>query len=317
MEHTYFNIDSRFCRALPRLGTGWNNVSVRGMAAANARLLGGQLSLPSQAAVAVTVAARPRIFESGEERSLRFTRTGVGVVNADTVSAGLLLGHDTAVLSFANAEVPGGRYCTDGRAQEEDLCRLMPQLHPSLVTSGAYPLNPQVALVSKSLAVARKPLTYELLDPISQRDRAPSEEDPEVTSAAGYPSLTVITAAMPCGPADAGRPKGGWIGSKWDDTVTLRIRSVLNAAVVSGHSNLVLGAFGCGAFGNPTQPVAHIFRRTLESDEFRGAFQTILFAIIDPLGTGNLRPFRDEMLKLASRENDKTPSVDAKEAAED
>ena len=65
----------------------------------------------------------------------------------------------------------------------------------------------------------------------------------------------------------------------------LRIRAVLHAAVFSGHPNIVLGAFGCGAFGNPAAPVAVLFREQLQSPEFRGHFQRVVFAIIDPLGT--------------------------------
>eukprot|EP00438_Fugacium_kawagutii_P009418 Skav202029 [mRNA] locus=scaffold1138:194102:194554:- [translate_table: standard] len=110
-------------------------------------------------------------------------------------------------------------------------------------------------------------------------------------------SVTILTAAMPCGAADR-RPKGGWAHSDWAVDVTLRIRSVLHAAKCSGHPNLVLGAFGCGAFGNPTRPVAAIFREQLMSPEFRGVFSKVVFAIIDPMGTGNLKPFREEMAQI-------------------
>ena len=32
----------------------------------------------------------------------------------------------------------------------------------------------------------------------------------------------------------------------------------------------------------------------LASEEFRGAFEHVVFAILDPLGTGNLGPFKQE-----------------------
>ena len=73
------------------------------------------------------------------------------------------------------------------------------------------------------------------------------------------------------------------------------IRAVLNAARTTSHANLVLGAFGCGAFGNPAGPVATIFRRELASAQFRGAFETVVFAVLDPMGTGNPGPFRKEL----------------------
>ena len=59
-------------------------------------------------------------------------------------------------------------------------------------------------------------------------------------------------AAMPCGVADR-RPRGGWPGSSWEAEATIRVRAVLHAAVSAGLPNLVLGAFGCGAYGNPVR----------------------------------------------------------------
>merc|ERR1711990_1241388 len=94
---------------------------------------------------------------------------------------------------------------------------------------------------------------------------------------------------MPCG-------KHGKPGSKkWTQTAHIRMRGVLHAAKTSGFTKLVLGAWGCGAFGNPPDLVARIFREQLCSPEFRGAFDEILFAIVDPKGDGNYRSFVWEM----------------------
>ncbi|KAK3267555.1 hypothetical protein CYMTET_23894 [Cymbomonas tetramitiformis] len=207
---------------------------------------------------------------------VRFETTDVCVANTDTLSAALALGNACA-LNFANADVPGGRYRFNGRAQEEDLCRLLPQLYPSLETSGGYPIAPDTALVTPHLMAVRRPGTYELCTSLGE--------------------CTVVTAAMPCGPI---RPKSGWVGSEWEKTATLRIRAVLNAARQMGHPNLVLGAFGCGAYGNPPNLVAAIFREQLASPEFRGAFSKIVFAIIDPMGTGNIKPFQEQIQLIAN-----------------
>ena len=53
----------------------------------------------------------------------------------------------------------------------------------------------------------------------------------------------------------------------------------------------MLSAFGCGAFGNPADQVARIYREELE--ERAGAFDVIVFAIFDPgYPPDNLGPFK-------------------------
>jgi uncharacterized protein (TIGR02452 family) len=55
----------------------------------------------------------------------------------------------------------------------------------------------------------------------------------------------------------------------------------------------VLGAWGCGAFGNDPNRTAVDFREALEN-EFRGAFFDIVFAITDWSPKRRfLGPFRD------------------------
>ncbi len=225
-------------------------------------------SLPPILAEAVTVPSEVQVGVG------RFEVTEICCANIDTLSAALALG-DACALNFANAEIPGGRYRSGGLAQEEDLCRLLPQLYPAL-KSFQYPIPPGVTLITRNLEAVRQPGSYTVDISLGQ--------------------VTILTAAMPYAPDR--RPKGGWATSDWAVTVTLRIRSVLHAAKFSGHANVVLGAFGCGAFGNPTRPVAAIFRELLMSLEFRGCFSKVVFAIIDPMGTGNLKPFKEELAQI-------------------
>ena len=77
---------------------------------------------------------------------------------------------------------------------------------------------------------------------------------------------------------------------------------MLDAALAHGHTCLVLGAFGCGAFGNPPEDVAAAFARVARSPEFRGSFSLLAFAIVDPKATdaGNLATFRDVLRRELS-----------------
>lgn len=204
---------------------------------------------------------------------VQFSQTNITVALMDTLSAALALGEHGAALNFANATSHGGGYKHGARAQEEDLCRLLPQLIHSLEYV-EYPIKEWggECLVTRNLVAVRRVGSYDLC--VSQG------------------LVNMLTSAMPCG--DAGEHGG----KSWNDTVSLRIRGVLHAAKVSGFTKLALGAWGCGAFGNPPHLVAKLFRAQLGSSEFRGAFSDVVFAIIDPIGDGNLQPFYDEISKM-------------------
>ena len=58
-----------------------------------------------------------------------------------------------------------------------------------------------------------------------------------------------------------------------------KIRTILRIAYLNGQKHLVLGALGCGAFGNPPQDIANLFKEELFGKEFNGAFESVHFAI--------------------------------------
>jgi len=59
-----------------------------------------------------------------------------------------------------------------------------------------------------------------------------------------------------------------------------RILKVLAAGIVHGHDSIVLGAWGCGAFGNDGAEIAELFRQALQ-ENFQGAYGRVIFAILD------------------------------------
>ena len=65
-------------------------------------------------------------------------------------------------------------------------------------------------------------------------------------------------------------------------TLTSRAARILAIGADRGHRTLLLGAWGCGVFRNDPEHVAGAFAAWLASDEFRGAFDRVVFAVYDP-----------------------------------
>jgi uncharacterized protein (TIGR02452 family) len=59
-----------------------------------------------------------------------------------------------------------------------------------------------------------------------------------------------------------------------------RINKVLTVAAIHQHDTVILGAWGCGVFGNDSAEIAELFHAALTGN-FQGVFDTVVFAITD------------------------------------
>lgn len=74
-----------------------------------------------------------------------------------------------------------------------------------------------------------------------------------------------------------------------------KIRLCLRMAASKGHTMLVLGAMGCGAFRNPPKEIASCWMEVLSEDEFAGGwFKEIWFAVFDRRREGNFEVFEEK-----------------------
>lgn len=71
----------------------------------------------------------------------------------------------------------------------------------------------------------------------------------------------------------------------------VRMRTILNIALDNQITSLVLGAWGCGAFGNSPETISQLFHEVLEEETYKNRFEYIWFAI---LGQKNYWPFLKE-----------------------
>jgi uncharacterized protein (TIGR02452 family) len=63
-----------------------------------------------------------------------------------------------------------------------------------------------------------------------------------------------------------------------------RMRYILKLFAAKGDRKIILGAYGCGVFGNDTADVADIFYKLLKDEGFERYFEHISFAVYDPNG---------------------------------
>lgn len=170
------------------------------------------------------------------------------------------------VLNLANPVNPGGGVRRGARAQEEDLCRKS-SLLLSLESATAQPYYSY----NKSLH------TYMGSDAIIITPKVEIIKD---ETGALLPE-SVIVAVMTCAAPMITNGLEGLSHEQYKKLVYNRICSMLRCAAYLGYKNLVLGAFGCGAFGNDARIVSDLFFKALKEFDFDGMKEKDMFRRID------------------------------------
>lgn len=192
---------------------------------------------------------------------IAFTETRVQVANETALGAARRLveqGLRPLALNFANGVHPGGGFLSGAKAQEEVLCRSS-ALYQTLADDPMYEAHRKRGLPDSSDWAIYSPDV-----PVFRVDDGSALQQPWL--------LSFVTCAAPYAPR-IGQPRAAELLQK-------RIHRVLAIARGYEHCALVLGAWGCGAFGNDPRRTAMDFRQALEND-FGGAFSDIVFGITD------------------------------------
>ena len=168
----------------------------------------------------------------------------IRVLASDTLAAAAKLrGPRIAVLNMASPLRPGGGVLTGATSQEESLC-CRTTLYPSLKES-FYRL-PEIGVVYTP-------------DVLVFRD--PNEEDLDKEHMF---YIDVITAAMLRFPDVEGEGDATRYAEEKNREVAVRkMRTVMRVLRMKGANGIVLGAWGCGAYGNPVGEIARAWKRVL------------------------------------------------------
>ena len=166
-------------------------------------------------------------------------------------------GKRLAVLNFSSFKNPGGMFEQGSKAQEECLC------HESFLYNV---LKEKMDFYEQNRKYTNRALYL---------NRALYTPDVTFGSLDYGVSCDVITCAAPN--RSAAQKHCGVTAEENHEVLKSRIKYVLDIAKEEEVDVLILGAYGCGVFGQNPSDVAKIFKDYLESD--CGCFDRVVFAI--------------------------------------
>lgn len=219
-----------------------------------------------------------KLYEKEIEESVKFSKVFTGtiiadkdktaftikIIDCDTITAALD-NPGSAVLNFASYKNPGGGFIRGTMAQEEAIC------HESTLYN----------------VLSRKEDFYiwnrNNLNNSLYQDRILWTPNIILKRNGTLGCCDVITCAAPNW---AAAQKNGVKREDNMQALRSRIRNIINVAAVYNEKSLILGAYGCGVFGQDAEEVAKIFEEEVGTASM---IPRIIFAI--PSGNGNYEKF--------------------------
>jgi uncharacterized protein (TIGR02452 family) len=195
---------------------------------------------------------------------------------------------DICVLNMGSRDFAGGGCLSGQSAQEEALCRsstlyLSLQKTEDDYDTTPYPLtDAPVGLYCKSTVIrGSEAQDYEFYESLGIE---PMELGVITMSAIRKPRLETKTKKNKLNEGDARK-------------MTLKIRAIINKAIIEKHRVLILSAFGCGIYGNPPEHIAAIMKREIKKMGYH--FDYVVFAILqkDYDTVDNLAIFKSVFIK--------------------
>ena len=198
-------------------------------------------------------------------------KTEIYIINGDTIDVATLLQQHSLnplVLNMASSYTPGGGWRKGCSAQEESLfyrstyaMSLENCMNIDKSRKWTYPLPKYGAVVSPDIFIFRANAAQKFRYYKSQEC---NWIDFMAVSAIKNPKLTADNHF-----------------TKVDRQITAdKIDGMCRLGVITNHDSLVLGAFGCGAYHNPPEDIANLFKEII-NEKYVGQFKNITFAIIN------------------------------------
>lgn len=194
----------------------------------------------------------------------------VTVVNADTLTTAMELadqGLNPLVLNMASDIHPGGGVAKGSRAQEEELFRRTNYFW--CTNKSLYPIKDNEFIITENVAVIK--------DEDYNRLRDYYQFDFIAMAAVRKPSISYES------------NRADYMDNEDRELMRAKIDAIFRYAAYQQHESLVLGALGCGAFGNPPYQVCNMFRYAIA--RYSKCFTQITFAVQSGPGNPNYDVF--------------------------
>lgn len=247
---------------------------------------------------------------SSKEADVPSSGIRIQIVDADTLAAvsnfeppqGKSAPEKTAVLCMASPLRPGGGVFTGAQSQEESLC-VRTTLYWSL-REDYYRLPPLGCVYTPDVLVFR------------------DEDNKDLAKKDRFYVDVISCAALRFPETDGGK----YENSADREQMWEKMRLVMRAAVKGGVSNIVLGAWGCGAYGNPVEEVAEGWKKVLVGAGKAGrgrvemweGIEKVVFAISSKTAEGKqqLESFQKVFEGVAHEEKEPEPEGEGGVGAE-
>jgi len=168
-----------------------------------------------------------------------------------------------ACLNFASAKNPGGGFLGESQAQEESIARAT-GLYNCLLKANKYYMSNKICK------------SYFYTDYMIYSPSVPIIKDENGEMLDYFVKAGIITA--PAVNTGVVRKKDVANIGRVEEVMKRRISKVLSIAISQGHQSIILGAWGCGVFGNDPNNIAKYFREVIE-DKYLHSFKKIVFAV--------------------------------------
>lgn len=179
---------------------------------------------------------------------------------------------DAVILNFASGTRPGGGYTTGSNAQEECLCRSSNLYNVLKDKNGFYEFNKSLHSDLSSDIMIYSPSIVFFRDDYGNMMKE-------------HRTFGVITAAAPNCRTDK------YSNDVIESIFLRRIEKIFGIALVNKNKNIILGAWGCGAFKCDPTIVANSFKTIIEC--YGSHFDNIIFAIVDSRSEQLISIFRN------------------------